>query len=181
MKKNNSTNLTLLLLFVISICNVFSINAQDLNENKSKSDFWNHVQFGGGLGLGFGNGYADIMIAPSAIYNFNEYVALGLGAQYNYVKQRDFYSANMYGGSLITLINPIEVVQISAELEQLRINRTYEGTFGSASQDFWNTALFFGAGYRNENVTLGIRYNILHRDRDNIYAEPFMPFVRIFF
>ena len=181
MKKNFVMNLTFLLTIVVLFSFKSEIFAQQIPENKTKSDFWNHVQFGGGLGLGFGNGYADIMIAPSAIYNFNEYVALGLGAQYNYVKQRDFYSANMYGGSLITLINPIEVVQISAELEQLRINRTYEGTFGSASQDFWNTALFFGAGYRNENITLGIRYNILHRDRDNIYAEAFMPFVRIFF
>ena len=181
MKKNFVMNLTFLLTIVVLFSFKSEIFAQQIPENKTKSDFWNHVQFGGGLGLGFGNGYADIMIAPSAIYNFNEYVALGLGAQYNYVKQRDFYSANMYGGSLITLINPIEVVQISAELEQLRINRTYEGTFGSASQDFWNTALFFGAGYRNENITLGIRYNILHRDRDNIYALPFMPFVRIFF
>ncbi|MDD3005807.1 MAG: hypothetical protein PHH66_12985, partial [Flavobacterium sp.] len=105
----------------------------------------------------------------------------GLGLQYNYVKQRDFYNANMYGGSVITLINPIAELQISAELEQLRVNRTFEDFYGSATQDFWNTALFLGAGYRNENVTFGIRYNILHKDRDNIYAEAFMPFVRIFF
>lgn len=181
MKKNFVMNLTFLLTILVLFGFKPKIFAQVDRESKTKSDFWKQVQFGGGLGLGFGNGYADIMIAPCAIYNFNEYVALGLGAQYNYVKQNDFYSANMYGGSIITLINPIEVIQISAELEQLRINRTYEGTFGSAYQDFWNTALFFGAGYRNENVTLGIRYNILHRDRDNIYAEPFMPFVRIFF
>lgn len=181
MKKNSVINLTLLLAFVFLFGIKSEIFAQESTQMKTKSDFWNHVQFGGGLGLGIGNGYADIMVAPSAIYNFNDYVSAGLGLQYNYVKQRDFYSANMYGGSLITLINPIEVVQISAELEQLRINRTYEGTFGSASQDFWNTALFLGAGYRNENITLGIRYNILHRDRDNIYAEAFMPFVRVFF
>jgi hypothetical protein len=37
------------------------------------------VQFGGGVGLGFGSNYTDISLAPSAIYNFNEYVALGLG------------------------------------------------------------------------------------------------------
>ncbi len=42
-------------------------------------------------------------------------------------------------------------------------------------------ALFVGAGYRNENITIGIRYNVLHKDSDNIYAEAFMPFVRIFF
>jgi hypothetical protein len=40
------------------------------------------VQFGGGVGLGFGSNYTDISLAPSAIYNFNEYVALGLGAIY---------------------------------------------------------------------------------------------------
>lgn len=180
MKKNFVMNLTFLLTIVVLFSFKPEIFAQQ-QQKKTKSDFWNQVQFGGGLGLGFGNGYADIMIAPSAIYNFNEYVALGLGAQYNYVKQRDFYSANMYGGSLITLINPIEVVQISAEFEQLRVNRTFSDTFETNIQDFWNTALFVGAGYRNENVTFGIRYNVLHRDRDNIYAEAFMPFVRIFF
>jgi hypothetical protein len=52
-------------------------------------DFWNNVQFGGGIGLGFGAGYTDISFSLS-IYNFNEYVALGLGAQYTYVQQRNF-------------------------------------------------------------------------------------------
>jgi hypothetical protein len=87
----------------------------------------------------------------------------------------------MYGGSLIALFHPIEELQISSELEQLRVNRTFEDSFGSEKQDFWNTALFLGAGYRNQNVTIGIRYNVLHKDRDNIYAEAFMPFVRIYF
>ncbi|RAK24520.1 hypothetical protein B0I03_102382 [Flavobacterium aquaticum] len=181
MKKNSVINLTFLLTIVVLFSFKPEIYAQENTENKTKSDFWNHVQFGGGLGLGFGSGYADVMVAPSAIYNFNDYVSAGLGLQYNYVKQRDFYNANMYGGSIITLINPIAELQISAELEQLRVNRTFEDFYGSATQDFWNTALFLGAGYRNENITIGIRYNVLHKDRDNIYAEAFMPFVRIFF
>ncbi|CAM3778691.1 hypothetical protein FLCU109888_00945 [Flavobacterium cucumis] len=181
MKKNFVKNLTFLLSLMILISFNAEIYAQENTENKTKSDFWNRIQFGGGLGLGFGSGYTDIMIAPSAIYNFNDYVALGLGTQYNYVKQRNFYNANMYGGSIIALFNPLTEFQISTELEQLRVNRTFENGIESASQNFWNTALFLGAGYRNENVTLGIRYNILHRDRDNIYAEAFMPFVRLFF
>ena len=52
-----------------------------------QNQFWKNVQFGGGIGLGFGSGYTDISLAPSAIYNFNEYVALGVGAQYKYLKQ----------------------------------------------------------------------------------------------
>ena len=181
MKKNSVINLTLLLTIVFLFGFNTEISAQENTEMKTKSDFWNHVQFGGGLGLGIGNGYADIMVAPSAIYNFNQYVSAGLGVQYNYVKQRDLYKANMYGGSVVALFNPIEELQISTELEQLRVNRTFNDSFGSDSQDFWNTALFVGAGYRNENVTIGIRYNVLHKDRDNIYAEAFMPFVRIYF
>jgi len=161
MKKNSVINLTLLLTIVFLFGFNSEISAQENTEMKTKSDFWNHVQLGGGLGLGVGNGYADIMVAPSAIYNFNDYVSAGLGLQYNYVKQRDLYKANMYGGSIIALINPIEELQISAELEQLRVNRTFNDSFGNDSQDFWNTALFVGAGYRNENVTIGVRYNVL--------------------
>ena len=181
MKKNSAINLTFLLAIVFLFGFKFEIYAQETPEIKTKSDFLNRLQFGGGLGLGIGNGYADIMVAPSAIYNFNNYVSAGLGVQYNYVKQRDLYKANMYGGSVIALFNPLEELQISTELEQLRINRTFKGALGNDTQDFWNTALFVGAGYRNENVTVGVRYNVLHKDRDNIYAEAFMPFVRIYF
>jgi hypothetical protein len=181
MKKNPAINLTFLLAIVFLFGFKFEIYAQETPEIKTKSDFLNRLQFGGGLGLGIGNGYADIMVAPSAIYNFNNYVSAGLGVQYNYVKQRDLYKANMYGGSLIALFNPMEELQISTELEQLRINRTFNDALGNDTQDFWNTALFVGAGYRNENITVGVRYNVLHKDRDNIYAEAFMPFVRIYF
>ena len=181
MKKNFTINLTVLLTIVFLFGIKSEISAQETPEIGTKSDFWNRVQFGGGLGLGFGNNYTDIMVAPTAIYNFNTYVSAGLGAQYSYVKQKDFYKANMYGGSIIALFNPIQEIQISTELEQLRVNRTYEGFYGNATEDFWNTALFVGAGYRNQNITIGVRYNVLHKDSANIYAEAFMPFVRVFF
>ncbi len=112
MKKNSAINLTFLLTIVFLFGFNIAVYAQKNQEIKTKSDFWNHVQFGGGLGLGVGNGYADIMVAPSAIYNFNEYLSAGLGLQYNYVKQRDFYNANMYGGSIIALFQPIRELQI---------------------------------------------------------------------
>ncbi len=181
MKKNFTINLTVLLTIVFLFGIKSEISAQEAPEISTKGDFWEHVQFGGGLGLGLGNNYTDIMVAPTAIYNFNTYFSAGLGAQYSYVRQKNFYKANMYGGSVIALLNPIQELQISTELEQLRVNRTYQGGFGTATEDFWNTALFVGAGYRNENITIGIRYNVLHKDSDNIYAEAFMPFVRIFF
>lgn len=181
MKKNFVMNLTVLFTFVFLFSFKSEIFAQEKQEMKTKSDFWQRVQFGGGLGLGFGNGYADIMVAPNAIYNFNDYFSAGLGAQYSYVKQRDIFTSNIYGGSVITLFHPIREIQISTELEQLRVNSRFETVNGTATRDFWNTALFIGAGYRNENVIIGLRYNVLHKDRDYMYVDALMPFVRVFF
>ena len=172
----DSKSLLVLLVLFFSSC-VFA--QQNNTPPQMQNQFWKNVQFGGGIGLGFGSGYTDISIAPSAIYNFNEYVALGLGAQYKYLKQKDYYASHFYGGSVIALLNPINGVQLSAELEQLRVNVNLEGS-NSNSQNYWNTALFVGAGYRSGNVTIGARYNVLH-DKNSIYGSAFMPFVRFYF
>jgi hypothetical protein len=166
---------SLVLLFIYS--NLMA--QQQPNNYNSTNNFWQHVQFGGGIGLGFGSGYTDISVAPSAIYNFNEYIALGLGAQYSYLKQRNSYAAHLYGGKLISLFNPIPQIQFSAELEQLRVNINEIGS-NTNSNAYWNTALFVGAGYRNGNATLGARYNVL-KDNNNIYGSAFMPFIRFYF
>ncbi len=165
-----------------------SVTAQtSTNQNlqpKQKSEFWQKVRFGGGLGLNVGSGFTDITIAPSAIYEINEYVATGIGLQGSYIKVRpknnNFanYEAYTYGGSWLVLVNPIQEIQLSAELEQLRVNVNYDDGF---SDNFWNTALFVGGGYRTQNVTIGVRYNVLHNSNKNIYSEAFMPFVRVYF
>jgi hypothetical protein len=144
-----------------------------------ENQFWRNVQFGGGIGLGFGSGYTDISVAPSVIYNFNEYVTLGVGLQYKYLKQKDFYSSHLYGGSAIGFFNPLPEIQLSAELEQLRVNVNLDGS-NSNSENYWNTALFIGAGYRSGNATIGARYNVL-TDKNNIYGSAFMPFIRFYF
>ena len=163
---------------------LFSIisNAQSsINQQPTvTSDFWNHVQFGGGLGLGFGNGYTNITVAPSAIYNFNQYVSAGLGLQYSYLKQKDFYTSSQYGASVIGLFNPIEQIQLSLELEELRVNLKFDDP-AINSNDFWNTGLFVGAGYRTENVTIGARYNLLFNKDKGVYGDALMPFVRVYF
>ncbi len=177
--KNKKNSIVLVSLLVITTL-IFSqlTNAQN-QTNTSSNAFWDSVQFGGGVGLGFNNGFTNISLSPSAIYNFNEYVSLGLGAQYSYINQRNDYTSNLYGGSIIGLINPFEQVQLSAELEQLRVNVDYRNFNGS--ENFWNTGLFLGAGFRNGNVTIGGRYNVLFDKNDSVYGEAFMPFVRVFF
>ena len=55
-------------------------HAQDLSPSNS---FWDHVSFGGGLGLGFGNETFNIAVSPSAIYRLNEKLAFGTGISCN--------------------------------------------------------------------------------------------------
>jgi hypothetical protein len=153
---------------------------QNSSVQNSSANFWRKVQFGGGIGLGFGTGFTDISVSPSGIYNFDEQFALGLGAQYTYAKQKDFYTSNLYGASIIGLFNPIRELQLSAELEQLRVNVNFQDP-SIESNNYWNTGLFLGGGYRSGNVTLGVRYNVLHNDNQSAYSNAFMPFVRMYF
>lgn len=174
-------SLTKLQATVAFVLTVSTISAQ-------QSDFWSKVRFGGSLGAAFGTGYTDVSLAPGAIYQFNQYVALGAGVQGTYVHQRNYYEAYLYGGSVIALFNPIPEVQLSAEVEQLRVNLNvderyteYYGNVNFRDRDFWNTALFVGAGYAMDNVIIGVRYNVLFNDRDLVYSDAFMPFVRVYF
>lgn len=164
---------------------LLTANAQQTTPNGQKSDFWSHVRFGGAIGASFGSGYTDVTLAPGAIYQFNQYLALGVGLQGSYAEQKHVYSSWMYGGSVIGLVNPIPAVQLSVEVEQLRVNLDVEddpyGFYEGYSRDFWNTGLFLGAGYNTGNVTVGIRYNVLFSDDDYVYTEAWIPFVRVYF
>ena len=170
-------------------CNMISaqiVHPQNNEPRQIKSDFFSRVQFGGGLGLSIGNNFTNIGISPSGIYNLSEQVAVGAGLQFNYVKSKNYYESASYGIHIIGLYSPIPEIQLSAELEQLRVNNTidmyylgrYEGKF---KDNFWNTGLFLGAGYRSNNVTVGIRYNVLFKEDNYVYSQSWMPFVRVYF
>lgn len=155
--------------------------AQNDPTSKTGSAFWENVRFGGGVGLNFGNRFTNISVSPMMYYNINEKVTLGAGLNGSYVKDKGYYQSWIYGGSLAGIVNPVEFIQLSAELEQLRANVDYDDDYGGLKDNFWNTALFVGAGYRNENFTIGIRYNVLHDDDNRIYSDAWMPFVRVVF
>ncbi len=181
MERINITYLTrfLFIPFFFLVCN--SIIAQDLNNINKKSDFFKHVKFGGAFGLGISNNYTDILLAPSAIYEFNSTFAMGVALQGSYIQSKDFYKSWIYGPTLIALVNPIDQIQLSMELEQLRVNNTYTYTRPNYTDDFWNTALFLGAGYRSQNVAAGLKYNVLYKKKDNVYNTGLMPFIRVYF
>ncbi len=144
------------------------------------SDFWSRVRFGGGLGLGFSNRSFTIAVAPSAIYQVSPQFATGVGLNFNY-SEFDESKFTAYGGSLVSFFNPIPQAQISAEFEQLRVNRE-DFIFGERFEDsFWVPALYLGIGFGNRNVMAGMRYDVLFNNEKSIYASAWSPFVRVYF
>ncbi|MCB0456660.1 MAG: alpha-ketoglutarate decarboxylase [Flavobacteriaceae bacterium] len=154
----------------------FSLKAQE-----ESFKFWDHVRFGGGLGLSFGDGFFSGTVAPSAIYEFNDQFALGVGLNGTYNSLKNTYKSTILGGSVISLFNVIEELQFSAEFEELHVNRKYESVFAVDDDNYWYPALFLGLGYRNQNFTMGIRYDVLYKAEKSIYADAWMPFVRVYF
>lgn len=179
MKKSNLKIVLRPILAMIPFMFVNGLFAQNrTNTLKQPNPFWNNVQFGGGIGLNFSSGYTDVFFAPSAIYNFNPKVAVGAGLNLNYVASKNYFSSFIYGINTIVLVNPIPQIQLSVGLNQSRVNYEEEG-FANFSEDYWDTDLILGAGYRTGNVTVGMGYNVLQNDRFN--TEPFVPFVRVYF
>jgi|GEM_PF-137324 len=162
-----------------------SVLQQENSFTKNQNDFWKRMRFGGAFGVVVGSNYTSVTVAPSAVYQINKYIATGIGIQETYINQKSVpllyqgYKANIYGGSLIVLVDPIRQLQLSTELEQLRINVKYSN---GVSRNSWNTALFVGAGYKPLSfLAIGVKYNVLHNNKNNIYKEAFSPFVQIYF
>lgn len=155
---------------VLLACICFS-----LQNFSQKSDFWDNVQFGGGVTLGFGN-QTTIGIAPSAIYNFDNGFALGAGLGYLYSEIGDF-STTAYNTTLISLYQTKFGVQLSGEFEYYFASQT--DSFGTFKTDF--PALHLGIAYNQGRFAFGLRYDVLYDENRSIFASPISPIVRFYF
>jgi hypothetical protein len=174
-KKHSLQNKMILVILLLLIFKIDAV-AQDY-----KPSFWSHVRIGGGIGLSFGSGFFSGTLAPSALYDFNEKFSMGLGLTGTYNTSKDFYKSSIIGGSILGLYNVIPQLQISAEFEELYVNREYDNSLLNPDESYSTPALFFGVGFRQQNLTFGIRYDVLYDDYKSVYASAFVPFMRIYF
>jgi hypothetical protein len=169
-------------LFSILLCFISLSLCAQTDTQKTASHFWNNVRFGGGIGLSFGDGFFSGTLAPSAIYQFSDQLAAGIGLNGTYSNRKDVFKSTIIGGSVLALFNPIREIQLSSEFEELHVNRNFDENFVSNADDkYWYPAFFLGVGYRTGNVTFGVRYDVLYDEEKSIYADPWMPFVRVYF
>ena len=143
--------------------------------SQENTDFWDNVQFGGGVSMSFGS-QTTIGISPSAIYNFDNGFALGTGLTYIYSKYQE-QKTNVYGASIISLYQiPNIGIQLSGEFEQ-SFAKISENSI-SSTRSF--PALYLGAAYNTGRFAVGIRYDVLYDSR-SVYASAFSPIVRFYF
>lgn len=150
------------------------------NQSSQRGDFWQNVRFGGGIGLSFANNIFSATVAPSAIYDFNTQFSVGTALSYTYFKDDDFFKSTIVGGSIIGLYNPLREIQLSTEFEYMHVSRNFNNP-ALKDDNYWQPAVFFGVGYSANNVTFGVRYNVLHDDKKSIYADALVPFFRVYF
>lgn len=164
------------------ICTLFlGISYAQIDSQPKKSDFWEHVRFGGGIGFSFrGNDFSGT-IAPSALYDVNNQLSFGLGLNGSIYNRKDYFKSTVLGGSIIALVNPIKEVQLSAEFEELHVSRSWDEFYDRDEEKYWYPALFLGAGYRTGNITFGMRYDVLYDRQKSIYPEAWMPYIRVYF
>jgi len=163
-------------LFAITFLCLATLSAQE-----NTSNFWDHVRFGGGVGMSFGDGFFSGTLAPSAIYEFNNQFSLGVGLNGTYNSLKNTYTSTIIGGSILSLFNVIPEIQLSAEFEELNVSRNFESGLLLEDQNYWYPGLFLGAGYRSQNVTVGIRYDVLYEASKSVYASAWVPFIRVYF
>ena len=83
--------------------------------------------------------------------------------------------------SLINLYNPLENLQLSAELEYVFVNQSFEILDTTIRNDFNFPILNIGVGYRIGNFTAGLRYDLLYDEDESIANSALTPFARFYF
>lgn len=164
------------LLFVLGGKNALYSQIRPLEKN----NFFDQVRFGGSIGVGFGSDYFNINLAPKAIYDFNTYFSGGIGVLGAYSNGYN-YTAFVYGSSIIGLFRPVQGLQLSAEFEELYVQRDLEYDGANITRKYWYPALFLGIGYSRGPVTVGVRYDVLYKEDKSIYGDAIMPFVSVYF
>ena len=139
------------------------------------------LKFGCGFGLSFVGG-TNIGLSPHLIYDISDKFSLGAGLQGNYTAIKDLQKTFTYGANIIGQYNPIDRLTTLVEFAQLKVNTTTENIAGDIERDYWDSALFVGAGLNiTPKISLGAKYNLLYDEDESVYTSPIIPFVNITF
>tara|TARA_R110001592_G_scaffold44640_1_gene143363 strand:- start:2874 stop:3485 length:612 start_codon:yes stop_codon:yes gene_type:complete len=139
------------------------------------------LKFGCGFGLNFLGG-TNITLSPNLMYSVSEKVSLGAGIQGSYTSIKDVQKTTTFGVNVIGIYNLSRKITTLLEFAELKVNTKKQTPTVEVENDFWESALFIGAGYNISNkIAIGAKYNVLYDSDESVYSSPIIPFVNITF
>ncbi|NND63661.1 MAG: hypothetical protein HKN48_10785 [Flavobacteriaceae bacterium] len=172
--------LLLVIALLFSCENIYS-QTTEIKVIDSTAQKPNKFKFGLGFGLSFVGG-TNVSLAPNVIYNASEKFSFGMGVQGSYTAIKDVQNTTTIGGNVIALYTPVKILTTLVEFTELNVSTKVDTPEGSEKDNFWDSALFLGAGINiNEKISVGAKYNVLYNEDESVYTSPVIPFVNISF
>ena len=173
--------LKLLVVFAVFLISENAISQTNIEVIDSIAQKPNRLKFGVGFGLSFVGG-TNISLSPNLLYILSEKVSIGGGIQGSYSAIEDLQSTTTFGANVITQYSPIEKITTLLEFTELKVNTKTDTPTGKITDDYWDAALFIGAGYNiTSKISVGAKYNVLYNEDKSVYTSPVLPFVNISF
>lgn len=137
------------------------------------------LKFGLGTGFNFVGG-TSISLSPNLTYQLNDKISLGGGLLFNYTGIKNYQNVTTFGANVLGFYKPLEKFLTTLEFAELNVNRKNLQT--NLKDNFWDSALFVGAGYQiTPKISVGAKYNLLYNKDKSVYSSPLIPFVNIGF
>ncbi|MFT3701803.1 MAG: hypothetical protein QM802_05520 [Agriterribacter sp.] len=180
-----------LMLVMISATIVYQANAQNEREEPEKKGFDKSKLFvGGNFGLNFGTS-TFINVSPQIGYRFNDYLAAGVGVNFNYYSYKyfnydgsDLYRESLgYSGlNVFGRVYPVKFILIQAQPElnySWGSRKYYDGSAKDKLPGQFVPSLLLGGGAaipmggRNGALLLMMQYDVLQEQRSPYGNKPF--------
>lgn len=176
-----------LMLFFVALVHAQD-NAEPTEQTEKKGFDRSRLFVGGNFGLSFGN-YTFINISPQLGYRFNNYVAAGMGVNFQYIKDKRYigtYSNSVAGMNLFGRVYPIQqfFAQVQPELNYIW-GKYDDGVDENSLNGKILPSLLLGAGGmipmgRSGGLVILAQYDLLNKT--NTATDPGTPYGKnIFF
>lgn len=158
-----------------------STSTKPVMEMDSISKAPSKLKFGMGFGMNFVGG-TNINVSPNLIYNATDTFRFGGGLQFSLSSIKDVRSTTTIGANVIAFYDLGKTVTTLLEFVELNVATKDQTTEGEIKDNYWDTALFVGAGFNiTRKITVGAKYNMLYKEDESVYTSAVVPFVNIAF
>ncbi len=150
-------------------------------ETDSVSKEQKRLKFGIGFGLNFVGG-TNINLSPNLTYKVSEMVSFRGGLQGSYSSIKNIQNTTTFGANVMGIYSPVNKISMLLEFVELRVLTETETLQGKNKNNYWDSALFIGAGFNvTRKILIGAKYNVLYDENESVYTSAIIPFVNIIF